>query len=62
MPTLAIGGSGVVSVASHVIGNEMQEMIQSYFRGDVAYAASMHRHILPLMKALFAAPSPTPVK
>ncbi|WP_085992647.1 4-hydroxy-tetrahydrodipicolinate synthase [Oceanobacillus senegalensis] len=62
LPTLSVGGTGVVSVASHVIGNEIQDMVQRFKNGDVAYAATMHRHILPLMKALFAAPSPTPVK
>ena len=34
LPVLAIGGAGVVSVASHVIGNEMQEMIQAFLAGD----------------------------
>ncbi|RKQ30790.1 4-hydroxy-tetrahydrodipicolinate synthase [Oceanobacillus halophilus] len=62
LPTIAVGGTGVVSVSSHIIGNEMQDMIQHFKNGDVAYAASMHRHILPMMKALFAAPSPTPLK
>lgn len=62
MPTLAIGGNGVVSVASHIIGNEMQDMVTSYKNGNVAHAASVHQHVLPVMKALFAAPSPTPVK
>jgi len=62
LPTLAVGGSGIVSVASHVIGNEMQEMMKSFLNGDVAKAAAIHRDILPMMHALFAAPSPTPVK
>lgn len=62
LPLLSIGGQGVVSVSSHVIGNEMQEMIQAYKRGDVTEAASMHRELLPIMKALFSAPSPSPVK
>jgi 4-hydroxy-tetrahydrodipicolinate synthase len=62
LPTLSVGGTGVVSVASHVIGNEMQEMVTHFKKGDVAYAASAHRHLLPLMKALFTSPNPTPVK
>ncbi|MRG88396.1 4-hydroxy-tetrahydrodipicolinate synthase [Salinibacillus xinjiangensis] len=62
LPTLAVGGTGIVSVSSHVIGNEMQEMIHSFRKGDVTHAAAMHRYILPMMKALFSAPSPTPVK
>ncbi|TWT27347.1 4-hydroxy-tetrahydrodipicolinate synthase [Planomicrobium sp. CPCC 101110] len=62
LPVLAIGGQGIVSVASHVIGNEMQEMISSFSQGDTKSAAAAHRQLLPLMKALFAAPNPTPVK
>ncbi|MCD7033726.1 4-hydroxy-tetrahydrodipicolinate synthase [Metabacillus sp. GX 13764] len=62
LPVLAIGGTGIVSVASHLIGNEMQDMIQSFFIGDVKAAAASHRKLLPLMKQLFAAPSPAPVK
>jgi 4-hydroxy-tetrahydrodipicolinate synthase len=62
LPVLAIGGQGIVSVASHIIGNEMQEMIASFKQGDTVGAAAAHRQLLPVMKALFAAPSPTPVK
>ncbi|MFK9093510.1 4-hydroxy-tetrahydrodipicolinate synthase [Bacillus salipaludis] len=62
LPVLAIGGTGVVSVASHIIGNEMQEMVNSFKNGHLKDAASAHRSLLPIMKALFAAPNPTPVK
>ncbi|MCP3033476.1 4-hydroxy-tetrahydrodipicolinate synthase [Halobacillus sp. A1] len=62
LPILAIGGNGIVSVASHIIGNEMQQMVQSYQTGDVQYAAAAHRKLLPIMNALFAHPSPSPVK
>ncbi|WP_045523255.1 4-hydroxy-tetrahydrodipicolinate synthase [Neobacillus niacini] len=62
LPVLAIGGAGVVSVASHIIGNEMQEMITQFKNGRVQEAAASHRSLVPIMKALFAAPNPTPVK
>jgi 4-hydroxy-tetrahydrodipicolinate synthase len=62
LPVLAIGGAGIVSVASHIIGNDMQEMIKVFKNGDVNLAASIHRNLLPTMKALFAAPNPSPVK
>jgi 4-hydroxy-tetrahydrodipicolinate synthase len=62
LPVLAIGGAGIVSVSSHIIGNEMQAMINSFKNGDVQGAASTHRNLLPIMKALFTAPSPSPVK
>jgi len=62
IPTLSIGGAGVVSVASHVIGNEMQEMVKSFLNGDHEEAAKLHQKLLPIMQGLFAAPSPAPVK
>lgn len=62
LPLLSVGGDGVVSVASHIIGNEMQEMITSYKSGDTNKSAEWHRRLLPLMRELFAAPSPVPVK
>jgi len=62
LPVLSIGGAGVVSVASHVIGNELQEMIKAFFDGEYAKAATYHQHLLPIMLGLFAAPSPAPVK
>ncbi|WAA10767.1 4-hydroxy-tetrahydrodipicolinate synthase [Fervidibacillus albus] len=62
LPVLSIGGHGIVSVASHVIGLEMKRMIESYLEGDVKSAASLHQKLFPLMKGLFAAPNPVPVK
>ncbi|MCM3744737.1 4-hydroxy-tetrahydrodipicolinate synthase [Sporosarcina luteola] len=62
LPVLAIGGTGVVSVSAHVLGNEMQTMIRNFKIGNTAEAASNHRRLVPMMKALFAAPNPSPVK
>ncbi|MBU3572816.1 4-hydroxy-tetrahydrodipicolinate synthase [Priestia aryabhattai] len=62
LPVLAIGGTGIISVASHVIGNEMQDMVKLYESGNPKEAAKIHQRIVPVMKSLFAAPSPTPVK
>ncbi|SEA22335.1 4-hydroxy-tetrahydrodipicolinate synthase [Thalassobacillus cyri] len=62
LPVLAIGGTGIVSVSAHILGNEMQEMVNSYNYGDVKRAAAIHQEILPVMKAMFAQPSPSPVK
>ncbi|WP_103107515.1 4-hydroxy-tetrahydrodipicolinate synthase [Brevibacillus reuszeri] len=62
LPVLGIGGAGIVSVASHIIGNEMQEMINLFKNGNIEAAAAAHRKLLPIMNALFAAPSPSPVK
>lgn len=62
LPILAVGGDGVISVASHVVGKEMQEMIQAFARGKVQKAASIHRSLLPIMNGLFAVPNPAPTK
>ncbi|WP_332693114.1 4-hydroxy-tetrahydrodipicolinate synthase [Halalkalibacter lacteus] len=62
LPILAIGGTGVVSVASHIVGNEMQQMVRNYQSGQVTAAAMQHRQLVPVMKSLFMAPNPTAVK
>lgn len=62
LPILSVGGYGVVSVAGHIVGDRIARMIESFLRGRVAESAQLHQELLPLIKALFAAPSPTPVK
>ncbi|WP_210363874.1 4-hydroxy-tetrahydrodipicolinate synthase [Bacillus sp. REN3] len=62
LPVLSIGGAGIVSVASHVIGNEMQAMVEAFLNGRQAEAAKLHQRLLPIMQGMFAAPSPAPVK
>ena len=62
LPLLAIGGRGIISVASHVIGNDMQKMIKAFDEGRHADAAAIHRAMLPLVRALFAQPNPSPIK
>lgn len=62
LPMMAVGAIGVVSVASHVIGEEIQGMISTFLQGKVDKAAKLHQSLLPKMNALFIAPSPAPVK
>jgi 4-hydroxy-tetrahydrodipicolinate synthase len=62
IPLLSIGGTGIISVASHVIGNEMQEMVHSFLNGENEKAAKLHLELLPIMQGLFTAPNPVPVK
>lgn len=62
LPILSVGGTGIVSVASHVAGKEMKQMVEAYLGGDVQTAASIHQDLLPLFRGLFAAPNPVPVK
>ena len=62
LPIVAVGGEGVISVAAHVIGKEMNEMIQAHKDGDVKKAAALHQKYLPFMKGCFCTVSPVPVK
>ncbi|MFC1949998.1 4-hydroxy-tetrahydrodipicolinate synthase [Chloroflexota bacterium] len=59
---LALGGYGVISVASHLVGKQISEMIYSYIGGKTDEAAEIHRHLLPLVNALFVISNPMPVK
>ena len=61
-PILALGGYGIISVASHLVGNQIKQMIDSFVGGQVAEAAAIHRRLLPLVDALFIVSNPIPVK
>ncbi len=62
LPLLSVGAYGVVSVAAHVAGRQIAEMIRKYVAGDTAGAAAAHRALFPVLKALFLATNPIPVK
>ena len=62
LPMLAVGAVGVVSVASHLVGNSLQQMIQAYEEGQVSVARDIHLRLLPLCKALFATTNPILIK
>ncbi len=62
LPILSVGGYGIVSVAAHLIGKQIQRMIGSFLAGDVAAAAALHREMLPMVNALFVVTNPIPLK
>jgi 4-hydroxy-tetrahydrodipicolinate synthase len=62
LPLMAIGGRGVVSVASNEIPGDMVEMVEAAERGDFASARAVHTRILPLMQINFIEANPLPVK
>jgi 4-hydroxy-tetrahydrodipicolinate synthase len=62
LPLLSVGGCGVVSVASHLVGDRLQAMIQSFEAGRVAEATQIHLQLFPLFKGLFAMTNPVPLK
>ncbi len=62
LPMLSLGAHGVVSVASHVVGNEIKSIMHNFKSGQVKAAKNMHMTLFPLFKKLFMAPNPVPVK
>ena len=61
-PILTLGGYGIISVASNLVGKQIREMINSVINGKVDEAAGIHRRLLPLVNALFVVSNPIPVK
>ncbi len=62
LPLLAVGAKGVVSVASHLVGTQLQQMIQAHSSGQVQQATETHLRLFPLFKALFITTNPIPLK
>lgn len=62
LPMMGLGGTGVISVASHVAGARMAEMIRAFTSGDHTHALKIHLELLPLFKALFMTANPIMVK
>ena len=59
---LKMGGKGVVSVASHIVGNEIYNLINFVANNDIKLAESLHSQLLPMFDLLFEEPSPGPIK
>jgi 4-hydroxy-tetrahydrodipicolinate synthase len=65
LPLLSVGGYGVISVCSHVVGRQIRAMIESFVDGQVDEASAIHRRLLPLFTALMSMPgasNPIPIK
>jgi 4-hydroxy-tetrahydrodipicolinate synthase len=62
LPLMAIGGRGLISVASNVIPAAMASMVEAAERGDYAAARLMHHKLVPLMLGNFVESNPGPVK
>ena len=59
---MSIGGYGVISVVSHLVGNQIKHMMGLLLEGDVEGAASEHRRLLPIFLGMFTESNPIPVK
>src|SRR5260221_10208825 len=62
LPLFALGGRGVISVASNEIPAEMAQLCRHGLRGEFAEARAIHRKFLPLMEINFVESNPIPVK
>ncbi len=62
LPMLAVGAQGVISVASHLVGDRLQQMIRAFEQGQSQAATQIHLDLFPLFKALFHVTNPIPVK
>jgi len=61
-PILCLGGYGVISVISHLVGIQFKQMINDYVQGKIEKAAAAHRNLLPFVNAMFVVANPIPVK
>jgi 4-hydroxy-tetrahydrodipicolinate synthase len=62
LPLMAVGGRGIISVASNEIPSEMSRMVELAERGDFAGARALHQRLMPLMQVNFIESNPIPVK
>ncbi len=62
LPLMAIGGRGIISVASNEAPAEMVQMVEAAERGDFAAARRWHQKLMPLLQVNFVEPNPMPVK
>ena len=62
LPLMTVGGIGVVSVASHLVGEQMQQMIQAFASGNTNLATEIQVKLFPLFKAIFCTTNPIPIK
>ncbi len=60
--SLCLGGDGAIAAVAHVIGKELQEMMQAFARGDYKAAQDVHFRTLDIVNALFIESNPVPVK
>lgn len=62
MPTVLIGGHGVISVISNVYPQGMAQMMEAAVAGDLVRANELHYKMYDMMKLMFSVPSPAPAK
>ena len=61
-PIMSLGGYGVIGVTTHITSKQYKKMMELLLAGKVTEAAAIHRHLVPLVNALFKKPNPAPIK
>ena len=62
LPMLSLGAGGIVSVASHVVGNKIKKMVEAFKSGNIDQALKWHLLLYPIFRGMFIATNPVPVK
>ena len=62
LPVLSVGGQGVISVASHLVGKEIKKMITEFKKGNLNEAIQLNKNLGKMFKAIFVTTNPIPVK
>jgi 4-hydroxy-tetrahydrodipicolinate synthase len=62
LPILSVGGVGIISVAAHIVGNRMQEMILAFTNNDLDKAQAIQAELLPFFRLMFITTNPIPIK
>lgn len=62
LPLMSMGAHGIISVAAHLVGRQIKEMIDAFVAGRVTEAAELHGRLLPFFQTCFIEPNPMPIK
>jgi 4-hydroxy-tetrahydrodipicolinate synthase len=62
MPLMSVGGYGIISVASHIVGKKIKKMLEDFISGNVKSAIEINKELFPIFKALFVTTNPVPLK
>ncbi|WP_018211070.1 4-hydroxy-tetrahydrodipicolinate synthase [Desulfitobacterium hafniense] len=62
LPMLALGCDGIISVAAHVVGDEIKQLVDAWFNGEPQTALQWHLKLMPMFKGVFVTTNPVPVK
>ncbi|ACL21675.1 dihydrodipicolinate synthase [Desulfitobacterium hafniense DCB-2] len=62
LPMLSLGCDGIISVAAHVVGDEIKQLVDAWFNGEPQTALQWHLKLMPMFKGVFVTTNPVPVK